>query len=132
MGRAVGSYRALACQGAGFRRPGGEPEFVPLLAPDILVGTIAQALWDRATNASRRMAERFAACGGVGQIYDEKSKAFDTVVKEYLLAWAALLDDGDPQLALAQHRRSPIAVRADDRADCPAQSSAARGLACGL
>jgi DNA polymerase III delta prime subunit len=36
----------------------------------------------------------------VGQIYDEKSKAFDTV-REYLLAWAALLDDGDPSVALA-------------------------------
>ena len=48
------------------------------------------------------MAERFTACGGgVGQIYDEKSKTFDTVVKEYLLAWTALLDEGDPSLALA-------------------------------
>ena len=48
------------------------------------------------------MAERFATCGGgVGQVYDEKSKAFDNVVKEYLLAWTSLLDEGDPCLALA-------------------------------
>ena len=47
------------------------------------------------------MAERLAACSGVGQIYDDKSKTFDTVVKEYLLAWAALLEVGDPALALA-------------------------------
>ena len=48
------------------------------------------------------MAERIAACGGgVGQIYDQDSKLFDTVVKQYLLAWAALLDDADPSLAIA-------------------------------
>ncbi len=48
------------------------------------------------------MAERFAACGGgVGQVYDEKSKIFDTIVKEYLLAWAALLEEGEPSLAVA-------------------------------
>jgi hypothetical protein len=48
------------------------------------------------------MAERFASAGGgVGQVYDEKSKAFDTVVKQYLLAWSALLDEGEPSLALA-------------------------------
>jgi len=48
------------------------------------------------------MAERFSACGGgVGQVYDEKSKFSDTVVKEYLLAWSALLEEGEPTLALA-------------------------------
>ena len=53
-------------------------------------------------NASRRMAERFAAlCGGVGQVYDDSSKAPETIAKEYLLAWAALLDEGDPLLSLA-------------------------------
>ena len=58
--------------------------------------------WDRTTKASKLMADRFAASGGgVGQIYDEKSKAFETVVKEYILAWAALLEEGDPSLALA-------------------------------
>ncbi len=39
--------------------------------------------------------------GGVGQVYDQNAKAFDTVVKEYVLAWSILLDDGDPHLALA-------------------------------
>lgn len=80
----------------------GEAEFVPLSRPTSSPGTLWDALWDRATSANRRMAERFAACGGgVGQIYDEKSKGFDTVVKEYLLAWAALLEEGEPGLALA-------------------------------
>ncbi len=76
----------------------GVPEFVPIGSPDSSAGT----LWDRATNASRRMAERFSACGGgVGQVYDQNAKVFDTVVKEYLLAWTALLDDADPVLSLA-------------------------------
>jgi DNA phosphorothioation-dependent restriction protein DptH len=79
-----------------------EPEFVPFIRPESSSTPSAQPLWDRAVNASRRLAERFATCGGgVGQIYDEKSKPFDTVVKEYLLAWTALLDEGDPSLALA-------------------------------
>ena len=103
MGRASGSDRTLARQGAGFwsaRVP--KRSSLPLIRPESSHGTSMQSLWDRVANASRRMAERFAACGGgVGQIYDEKSKAFDTVVKEYLLAWAALLDEGDPSLALA-------------------------------
>src|SRR5258708_11336539 len=48
------------------------------------------------------MAERFIASGGsVAQVYDEKSKSFDTIVKEYLLAWTALLDEGNPSLSLA-------------------------------
>ena len=63
---------------------------------------VTAAIWDRVTTASRRMAEQFAHCGGaVGQIYDEKSKLFENIVKEYLLAWAALLDDGEPSFALA-------------------------------
>jgi hypothetical protein len=77
-----------------------EPEFVPLSDPESVSRPSRQALWDRASNASRRLAERFAVCSGVGQIYDEKSKVFDTVVKEYLLAWAALLEEADPSLAL--------------------------------
>ena len=47
------------------------------------------------------MADRFAAASGAGQIYDEKARTFESVVKEYLLAWAALLEDADPLLALA-------------------------------
>jgi DNA phosphorothioation-dependent restriction protein DptH len=72
-----------------------EVEFVPFPAKN-------SAAWDRAVTANRRMAERFAAAGGsVGQIYDETSTLFNTVVKEYLLAWSALLEDGDPELSLA-------------------------------
>ena len=79
----------------------GLPEFAPI-EPSGLSETGWQPLWERANNASRRMAERFATCGGgVGQIYDQNAKVFDTVIKEYLLAWAALLDVGDPALALA-------------------------------
>lgn len=79
-----------------------ETEFVPILSVGSSSATLSESVRDRAINASRRMAERFAVCGGgVGQIYDEKSKAFETVVKEYLLAWTALLDEGDPSLALA-------------------------------
>ena len=55
--------------------------------------------WTRAANASRRMAQRFADGGGVARVYDDRSKTFD-VVREYVLAWIALLDRGDPSLAL--------------------------------
>jgi DNA phosphorothioation-dependent restriction protein DptH len=71
------------------------PEFMPLIDPD------AGSVWERTSNVSRRMADRFAAYSGVGQIYDEKSKVFESTVKEYLLAWAALLENGPPSLALA-------------------------------
>jgi len=78
-----------------------EAEFVSFTHPEFATGTLGESLWDRAANASRRMAEQFAHCGGgVGQVYDEKSKVFENVVKEYLLAWAALLDDGESGLAL--------------------------------
>lgn len=77
----------------------GLPEFVPIGAPD---EGAWKSLWDRATSASRRMAERFGTCGGgVGQVYDQKAKVYDTIVKEYLLAWSALLDEANPDLALA-------------------------------
>jgi len=80
----------------------GVPEFVPIEPSDSSSGTAWQSLWERAVNASRRMAERFGTCGGgVGQIYDQNAKVFDTVVKEYLRAWTALLDVADPALALA-------------------------------
>ena len=56
--------------------------------------------WGRTVTASRRLAERFrAGGGGVGQAHDDRSRSFD-LTKEYLLAWTALLDDGDPELAL--------------------------------
>jgi DNA polymerase III delta prime subunit len=79
-----------------------ELEFIPFPRPDSSAAASLQDLWDRAAIASRRLAERFAAsAGGVGQIYDEKSAVFNTVVKEYLLAWAALLEEGEPLLGLA-------------------------------
>ena len=56
--------------------------------------------WGRIVAASRRLAERFrAGGGGVGQVHDDQSKSFDTV-KEYVLAWTALLDGGQPALAI--------------------------------
>ena len=76
----------------------GQVEFERFPLPKHL---LAKKLWRRTTLASRKMANRFFNRSGVGQIYDENSKAFDTDVKEYLLAWAALLDNADPRLALA-------------------------------
>ncbi len=75
------------------------PEFVPFEAPQAAPAAVS---WERATEASRRMAERFAACGGgAGQVYDDsETKTFDAV-KEYLLAWSKLLEDGGPRLVLA-------------------------------
>lgn len=68
----------------------GISEFVPIEGAD-----------ERAANATRRMAEKFGTCGGgVGQIYDQNSKAFDTVVKEYLLAWATTFEAANPILVL--------------------------------
>lgn len=87
---AVGRWR-VRVRGSGGRA--GPAEFLPITSAG---GPNAQALWDRLGTASRRMAERFAGCGGgVGQIYDEKSKSFDTVTKEYLLAWSSVLEQGD-------------------------------------
>lgn len=80
----------------------GAPEFIPLPPAEFVSGGSWESLWERTVNASRRMAEQFATCGGgVGQIYDQNAKVFDTVVKEYLLAWAAMLEEGNPLLALA-------------------------------
>ena len=56
-------------------------------------------VWSRTVTASRKMAERFAGNGGVAQIYDDRSKTFD-VVREYVLAWTAALEGGDPSSAL--------------------------------
>ena len=77
----------------------GDPEFTPFEAPQAAPAAVS---WERATEASRRMAERFAASGGgAGQVYDDsETKTFDAV-KEYLLAWSKLLEDGGPRLVLA-------------------------------
>jgi hypothetical protein len=77
-------------------------EFVAFECSESSSGASWRSPWDRATRASKLMADRFAASGGgVGQIYDEKSKGFEAVVKEYILAWAALLEEGEASLALA-------------------------------
>ena len=54
--------------------------------------------WEKAAMASRRFADR-ARGGVVGHIYDDKAKAFDSV-REYIRAWTALLESGDPALVL--------------------------------
>jgi DNA phosphorothioation-dependent restriction protein DptH len=95
---AIGRWR-VGVRASGARAT--EPEFVPFSQPQSVTGLSTPMIWERASIASRRMAERFLAYTAVGQIYDEKAKAFDSVVKEYLLAWAALLEDVDPILALA-------------------------------
>ena len=64
------------------------------------VRAVEESSGDRATAASRRLADRFQKGGGVvGQVHDDKSKAFDSV-REYVLAYAALLESGDPSIAL--------------------------------
>ena len=70
----------------------GEVEFVPF-------EDVKRPAWTRAASASRRMAQRFAVGSGVAQVYDDRSTTFD-VVREYMLAWIALLDGGDPSLTL--------------------------------
>ena len=81
--------------------PATEPEFIPFTFSEFTAGTLSQSAWTRAANVSRRLAERYAAGSSVGQIYDERSKLFDTAVKDYLLAWATLLSEGKSTLALA-------------------------------
>ncbi len=56
--------------------------------------------WNRAVSASRRLAERIHKGGGVAQVYDEAGGTFG-IVQEYLRAWAALLEQGNPSLTLA-------------------------------
>ena len=88
---AIGQWR-VRVRASGERA--GAAEFVPF--EDHRGG----ARWDRACAASRKMAERFGAGGGgVGQVHDDKAKGFGAV-RNYLLSWAALLEDGDPRLAL--------------------------------
>lgn len=78
-----------------------EPEFIPLQRSNADSG-IAESAWDRASAASRKIAERFAGPNGsVGQVYDDRSSFFSSIVKEYLLAWAALLETADPIFAIA-------------------------------
>ena len=63
---------------------------------------VASESWKRAADASRRLADRFARSGGgVAQIHDGASADF-RATREYLTAWAALLAEERPELALAQ------------------------------
>lgn len=75
-------------------RPSGERagsvEFVPFDVPQS--SGVVQPLWDRAVEASRRMAEKFKRGGGVAQVYDDKSAKNIDPAKEFILAWTALLD----------------------------------------
>ena len=87
---AIGRWR-VKVRASGIRA--GKVEFLP-------VEGVGRTAWNRTVTASRRMAKRFGTTeGGVGQIYDDRSKSFDTV-RDYVLAWTALLDGGDPSLAL--------------------------------
>ena len=57
--------------------------------------------WERAAVAGRRLAERFATTGGgVAQVHDEQAAKPFALVREFLRSWAALLESGDPALAL--------------------------------
>ena len=73
----------------------GEARFVAFAEPE------DNSEWSRAQAANSRLATRFVETGGsVGQIYDESSQTFNAV-REYMLAWAALLEKNDPLLTLA-------------------------------
>ena len=80
----------VSVRGSGERA--GRLRFVPLEG--------SGAEWQRAADAGRKLARRFATTGGgVAQIHDERGKPFE-LVKEFLLAWAPLMERGDPELAL--------------------------------
>ena len=77
----------------------GKPTFIPL---DIPGTPESREPWDRIKSASRKMAERFAKVGGVGQVYDQRAKGQVTTVREYLLAWSNLYEGiSNPHWALA-------------------------------
>ena len=88
-GGAIGHWR-IKVRASGARA--GDVEFIPYDGEG--------PTWEKATVASRRLADRVHKGGGVvGHVYDDKAKAFDWV-KEYIRAWTALLESGDPSLAL--------------------------------
>ena len=76
----------------------GVPEFVPFDRPEVM----KEEVWQRAQRANRKMVDRFGDVGGVGQVYNDRSRVFKATVSEYIRSWIALLRAGDPQLALAQ------------------------------
>lgn len=92
-GGAVGRWR-VRVRASGARA--GAVEFVPFHNPT----ASSPSNWDRVCAVSRKLSDRFVTRGGCGQVYDQNSKAFE-IAKEYLLAWAVILEAGVPQLALA-------------------------------
>ena len=71
----------------------GDVEFLPFEPGE-------ESSWARVKTASRRLAERFAKGGSVmGQVHDDHSRAFDSV-RNYILAWAGMLETGNPTLSL--------------------------------
>lgn len=93
-GGAIGRWR-VKVRASGLRA--GVVEFVAFDGSS----AASAAAWDRTCAVSRKMSERLAARGGCGQVYDQNAKPFEGVFREYLLAWAALLEGGSPQIALA-------------------------------
>ena len=73
-------------------------EFVPFDRPEV----VKQKVWQRVQRASKKIIERFGDVGGVGQVYDDRSRVLRGAVAEYIRSWIALLRAGDPLLALAQ------------------------------
>ena len=59
-----------------------------------------ESAWNRVRTASRRLAERFGRSGSiVGHVHDDRSRTFGRV-RDYILAWAAILEAGGPTLSL--------------------------------
>jgi len=96
---AIGRWR-LRIRASG--TPAGQSEFVAFHPPEDSNEQNLSQIWDRARNSSQRLAQYFGNHGGgLGQIYDEELKTQESITREYMLAWAALLEIGDPSLALA-------------------------------
>lgn len=94
---AIGRWR-IKVRASGARA--SDLEFVPIERPDSGNST-AQNGWDRVSAASRKLADRLKEGSSVGQIYDDRTAFFNSVVKEYLLAWTVLLGSAEPAIALA-------------------------------
>ena len=90
---------------------------------------IDSAAWRRVKRTSRSLVERIRKFGSiVGQLYDDRAKSFGPA-KDHVLAWAAILEGGDPQLALCNTRRGSLAVRQNHRSHRAADAPFAHRLA---